>query len=475
MCAAVDAQAGSLEEGQGDTFSLLSSDTCARLCGVHTPTLRSMACLRDMLGVQLQPRASFPRLQSLRLHLGSAAIDSPSGYEAIASASPWLTHLSLELPVTTTALPQEMAALLAACSKLDDLGIGVYELESIPVGSEGWSPYLSIVDISQLRSLLLIKSARLSNLVPLAALVNLQSLDISELRAVSDLAPLGALVNLQSLDIGGCWHVSDLAPLRAMAKLRSLGMNECSSVSGLAPLTALMKLQSLSLAMCETVSDLAPLTALVNLQSLDIACCYDVSDLAALASLTNLQSLDLQYCKSVSDLAPLGVLVNLQSLNISNCENVSELAPLRAMVNLRSLEVDCGYVSDDAPVKGAMSDLVCLGAMTKLEILDISYCLKVSDLAPLTSLVNLQSLDTSGCDGVSDLTPLGTMSSLRSLDMSNCHAVTDLSPLSGVQLEGLRLRGQTIDASSLCSVISAGSPQLRIYAKDCVFVYAALS
>ncbi|KAG1675909.1 hypothetical protein FOA52_001566 [Chlamydomonas sp. UWO 241] len=57
---------------------------------MHTLTLLSMACLRGMLVAQPQPGAPFSRLQSLRLHLGKAAIDSPSGYEAIAIASPWL-------------------------------------------------------------------------------------------------------------------------------------------------------------------------------------------------------------------------------------------------------------------------------------------------------------------------------------------------------------------------------------------------
>jgi hypothetical protein len=66
---AVDAQA-SCVEGQAES-AVLSSDTCARLDGVHTLTLRSMRCLRRMLLVApAQPAgAVFPRLSSLRLHL----------------------------------------------------------------------------------------------------------------------------------------------------------------------------------------------------------------------------------------------------------------------------------------------------------------------------------------------------------------------------------------------------------------------
>jgi hypothetical protein len=51
---------------------------------------------------------------------GAAAIRSPTDYEAIARTAPWLTHLSLEPPASATALPQEMAGMLSACSKLED-------------------------------------------------------------------------------------------------------------------------------------------------------------------------------------------------------------------------------------------------------------------------------------------------------------------------------------------------------------------
>jgi hypothetical protein len=66
---AVDAQAGCVEQGQGESSPcVLCPATCARLHGVHTATLRSMDCLRRML--QVGPAgAVFPRLQSLRLHL----------------------------------------------------------------------------------------------------------------------------------------------------------------------------------------------------------------------------------------------------------------------------------------------------------------------------------------------------------------------------------------------------------------------
>jgi hypothetical protein len=64
---AVDAQADCVVQGQAES-QVLSGTTVARMAGVHTLTLRSMACLRRML--LAHPAGSvFPRLQSLRLHL----------------------------------------------------------------------------------------------------------------------------------------------------------------------------------------------------------------------------------------------------------------------------------------------------------------------------------------------------------------------------------------------------------------------
>ncbi|KAG1670358.1 hypothetical protein FOA52_000118 [Chlamydomonas sp. UWO 241] len=139
-----------------------------------------MACLRRMLLVTPpQGGAVFPRLQSLRLDLGAAAIASHADYEAITGASPWLTHLSLELPASDTDLPQQMAVVLSACSKLEGLAIRDYD-DSMPAAVPRYS---SIVDIgalaagTQLLSVKLPWCRALRNLQSLAAMANLQSLD----------------------------------------------------------------------------------------------------------------------------------------------------------------------------------------------------------------------------------------------------------------------------------------------------------
>ncbi|KAG1661353.1 hypothetical protein FOA52_002467 [Chlamydomonas sp. UWO 241] len=113
---AVDAHASGLE-GQGSA-SVLSATTCARLVCINSLTLRSMACLRGMLVETPQPGAVFPRLQALRLILDEgygATIEDAADCQAIFSAAPWLSQLSMRPPASATALPLQMAALLSAC------------------------------------------------------------------------------------------------------------------------------------------------------------------------------------------------------------------------------------------------------------------------------------------------------------------------------------------------------------------------
>jgi Leucine-rich repeat (LRR) protein len=184
-------------------------------------------------------------------------------YRAIASAAPWLTKLSLKLPVSATALPQQMAALLAACTKLEDLALhSDYQAELLDI--------IALAAGTQLLRLSLTGCPHLDNLAPLSALVKLQSLDISSCESVYDLAPLATLVNLQSLDMSACANLTDLAPLGALVNMRSLNMCDSPEVSDVAPLATLVNLQSLDMSNCHYVTDLAPLAALVNMQTLDI-------------------------------------------------------------------------------------------------------------------------------------------------------------------------------------------------------------
>jgi hypothetical protein len=141
----------------------------------------------------------------------------PADYNAIASTAPWLTHLSLELPASATALPQEMAGLLSACSNLEagDLAVRAFD-EARPGTSGGGRTRSSIANVdalaagTQLLSLRLPWCSRLTSLAAIGEMVNLQSLDMRECRAVSDLAPFAAMVNLRTLNVSGSSAVPDL-------------------------------------------------------------------------------------------------------------------------------------------------------------------------------------------------------------------------------------------------------------------------
>ncbi|KAG1657864.1 hypothetical protein FOA52_014621 [Chlamydomonas sp. UWO 241] len=222
---AVDARRGSLD-GPGN--AVLSHTTCARLAAVRSLSLRSMACLRGMLVLESpqHPGALFPRLQSLRLILdeGDVAINDAADYQAIASVAPWLTKLSLESPASATALQQQMAALLSACSKLEDQGLYATMYESRLMDIAALAACTWLVRLS------LHSCSCLTNLAPLSALVNLQSLDMSHCYIVSDLAPLAALANMRRLDISGCGEVDDLTPLASMVNLQSLVLSCCLNV-----------------------------------------------------------------------------------------------------------------------------------------------------------------------------------------------------------------------------------------------------
>jgi internalin A len=99
-----------------------------------------------------------------------------------------------------------MAVLLTACSKLEDLALfASYQSQIVDI--------IALSAGAQLLRLRLTSFDDVSDLSPLAALVNLQSLNISGCDA-TDLAPLGALVDLQNLEMVHCEYLSDLAASR---------------------------------------------------------------------------------------------------------------------------------------------------------------------------------------------------------------------------------------------------------------------
>jgi len=100
--------------------------------------------------------------------------------------------------------------------------------------------------------------------------------------------------NISRLTLYECPQVSDLSPLAKMLQLTYLFMSRFPQVSDLSPLANLPQLSELTLYQCPQVSDLSPLARLPQLQVLALYHCPGISDLSPLAELNSLKELKLE-------------------------------------------------------------------------------------------------------------------------------------------------------------------------------------
>ncbi|KAG1657265.1 hypothetical protein FOA52_010836 [Chlamydomonas sp. UWO 241] len=218
---------------------------------------------------------AFPRLKSLAVDLEDEI--QLAEYQVLAAAAPWLTALmTLAAPYEETDLPAEMAQMLAACTRLTSLRLCDQSCE------DDGKALLQGIDAhsaaTNLRSLNFTRCEAVSDLSPLASMVNLKSLTMDNTCA-SDLAPLSTLVNQVELDMGCSYLVSKLVPLSTLVNLHELSISECTDVSDLAPLSTMVSMQTLRMCDDTAVSDLTPLSTMVSLQTLDMHGCTTVSNL----------------------------------------------------------------------------------------------------------------------------------------------------------------------------------------------------
>ena len=151
---------------------------------------------------------------------------------------------------------------------------------------------------------------------------------------ISDLSGLEFASNLTQLDLSGeviadAWQnsnsVSNLSPLAGLVNLRALSLYS-NSVSNLSPLSGLTNLEVLILA-DNAISNITPLSGLTKLNTLGLW--YNsISDIAPLSGLIDLTVLNL-YNNSVSDISPLSDLTNLEVLVLWE-NSVSDILPLAA-------------------------------------------------------------------------------------------------------------------------------------------------
>ena len=161
----------------------------------------------------------------------------------------------------------------------------------------------------------------------MAGLVELRAGD----RGIRDLTGLQFATNLSTLKIDHNAAISDLSPLAGLINLKSIQMFD-SSVSDLSPLAGLIKLERMDFEHAY-ISDLSPLVGLTSLKSLDFSV-NDISDISPLARLTELTRLNLSF-NDISDISPLAGLTNLKWLVLNHNEipNLSPLDGIRANMN----------------------------------------------------------------------------------------------------------------------------------------------
>ena len=124
----------------------------------------------------------------------------------------------------------------------------------------------ALAGLTRLEELYLQHSSCVTDVAPLAGLVNLRVLRLKRTR-VSDLRPLAGLERLEMLDISDT-EVADLTPLGGLRRLNELYMGS-SRVTRLAPLAGCVGLEWLDIEGTQ-VADLTPLYGLARFEELRV-------------------------------------------------------------------------------------------------------------------------------------------------------------------------------------------------------------
>ena len=287
-------------------------------------------------------------------------------------------------PITVT----EMATLTSIAIQEQEKGVS--DLTGLDHAINLTELYLydshSISDISPVASLINLTSLGLggnpiSDISPVAGLTNLTSLDLGH-NQISDISPVAGLTNLTSLGLGGN-QISDISPVAGLTNLTILSLweNSISDITAVAGLTNLTKLYLWE----NSISDTTAVSGLTNLTSLYLQDNF-ISDITAIAGLTNLTVLDLDG-NSISDITAVAGLTNLIELDLQD-NFISDITAVSGLTNLTKLYLDSNFISDISAVTG----------LTNLRSLDLGYNL-IFDLSPLvanTGLGDGDSVDVGG-------------------------------------------------------------------------------
>ena len=262
--------------------------------------------------------------------------------------------------------PNLRAAIAEALGKSPNAPITVEEMEGLGelnVKSRGVQDLMGLQFATNLHDLDL-RDNQISDLSLIASLIGLRSLNL-ERNPVSNLSPLENLKNLVFLGLLHTPRISDLSPIAGLINLDNLWFSD-GNVSDLSPLAGLINLRRI-FTWGNPFSDLSPLAGLTKLRRLDI-CGARLSDLTPLAGLTGLTDLYLP-ANGISDVSPLAGLTNLKWLNLVD-NKISDVSPLTSLTGLTRLTLSHNGISDVSPLAGLIN-LTWL-AVNNNEIADFS-------------------------------------------------------------------------------------------------------
>ena len=298
--------------------------------------------------------------------------------------------------------PNLRAAIAEALGKSPNAPITVEEMERLgrlDARNRGIQDLTGLQFAINLRSTLDLRDNQISDISPIAGLINLQRLYLDD-NLISDISPIAGLVELHRISLNRN-PVSDMSPLSGLKNLNHLSMND-TFISDISLVRSLPSLTIFGFRSTQ-VSDLSPLAGLINMTALGFS----------------------NKSESISDLSPLAGLINLEYIN-SWGNSISDLSPLAGLTKLEIINF-CG---------GNISDLTPLAGLTGLKELYIAFE-KVSDISPLAGLTGLTRLDLED-NNISDISPLAGLTNLKWLKVAR-NKISDFSPLDGLRANNMKL------------------------------------
>ena len=163
----------------------------------------------------------------------------------------------------------------------------------------------------------------------------------AEGKGIQDLTGLEYATRLKSLGISGN-QISDLSPLAGLIELRTLFTWGNEKITDFSPLAESVNLSYLDICGSK-ISDLSFLKKLVNLEILYLIE-NEISDISFLRNLTSVTGLGLAH-NNISDVSSLSELSNLNWLWLEN-NDISDVSPLAGLTNLKWLSLQQNSISD---------------------------------------------------------------------------------------------------------------------------------